>query len=238
MHEVADGVLEVPILRGFVNVYVVIGDTVAVVDAGLPGRASEVIAAIGRLGRAPGEIKSIAMTHHHIDHSGALASLQRRTGAEVYATELEAAILEGDAPVPKLVSPSRRWRVLLALAERLGPMVPAPTRVHHRLADGERIEPAGLTAILTPGHTVGHVSYLHPASGALFVGDAASLSLRGQLALPAANHDEDPDATVASIQKLADLDFEVACFAHGGTLARDVRARIRQFAEKLGEQTR
>jgi glyoxylase-like metal-dependent hydrolase (beta-lactamase superfamily II) len=155
----------IPILRGFVNIYAVVAETVAVVDAGLPGRAGEVIAAVERLGRTAGDLRTIAMTHHHIDHSGALASLQRKTGALVYATALEAAILEGDAPVPKLVSASRGWSVLLAIAEHLAPTVPHPTQVHHRLADGERIELAGLTAVLTPGHTMGHVSYLHPASG-------------------------------------------------------------------------
>jgi glyoxylase-like metal-dependent hydrolase (beta-lactamase superfamily II) len=236
MKEVTGGVFEVPVLRGFVNVYLVIGETVAVVDAGLPGRGGEVCAAVERAGRATGDVSAIAMTHHHIDHSGALASLQAKTGAQVYASAFEAAILEGDAPVPRLESPSRGWSILLALAERLGPTTPKPTHVHHRVSDGEQIQPCGLTAVLTPGHTMGHVSYVHPASGTLFVGDAASLSLRGQPALPAANHDEDPTATVASIQKLAALDFEVACFAHGGAITRDAAARVRRFAERVADQ--
>jgi len=238
VREVAEGIFELPMLGGFVNVYIVMGETVAVIDAGLPGRAGEVISAVESLGRAAGDIRTVAMTHHHIDHSGALASLQCKTGALVYATALEAAILEGDAPVPKLVSPSRRWTVLLAVAERLGPTVPTPTEVHHRLSDGDVIEAAGLTAVLTPGHTIGHVSYLHPASGTLFVGDAASLSPRGHLALPAANHDEDPIATVASIQKLAGLEFNVACFAHGGTVARDARTQMQRFAHTLVAKAR
>ncbi len=238
MREVAEGVFEIPILWGFVNIYAVVGETVAVVDAGLPGRAGEVIAAVERLGRTAGDLKTIAMTHHHIDHSGALASLQRKTGALVYATALEAGILEGDAPVPKLVSASRTWSVLLAIAEQLAPTVPTPTQVHYRLADGERIELAGLTAILTPGHTMGHVSYLHPASGTLFVGDAASLSPRGRLALPAASHDEDAAATVASIRKLADLEFDVACFAHGGAVMGDARAAMQRLAERVGAKAR
>src|SRR5258708_5024937 len=86
MKEVSRGVFEVPVLRGFVNVYLVIGETVAVVDAGLPGRSSEVCAAVQRAGRATGDVSAIAMTHHHIDHSGALASLQAKTGAQVYAS--------------------------------------------------------------------------------------------------------------------------------------------------------
>ena len=233
MREVAEGIWEVPILRGFVNVYVVLGESVAVIDAGLPGRAREVISAVERLGRPSRDVATIVMTHHHIDHSGALASLQRETGAIVYASAPEAAILEGTAPVPKLVSPSRRWSLLLALAERIGPTVPRPTEVHHRLVDGEDIQAAGLVSVFTPGHTMGHVSYLHPATGTLFAGDAASLTPRGHLALPAANHDEDPEATLASIHKLAELDFQVACFAHGGTLAHNARAAMQRFADGL-----
>ena len=42
MREVADGVYEVPILHGFVNVFLIVGDAMSLVDAGLPGRAGEV----------------------------------------------------------------------------------------------------------------------------------------------------------------------------------------------------
>lgn len=101
------------------------------------------------------------------------------------------------------------------------------------LADGDIIAAAGLSAVLTPGHTVGHVSYLHPASGTLFVGDAAALSPRKHLTLPVGDHDEDPAATIASIEKMAGFNFETACSGHGGTISRDARVRMREFAEKV-----
>jgi glyoxylase-like metal-dependent hydrolase (beta-lactamase superfamily II) len=233
MREVAHGVFEIPILRGFVNVYLVVGDDVAVIDAGLPGRSGDVVAAVQRNGLSAEDVASIAVTHHHIDHTGALASLQRKTGAEVYTTAGEADIIEGKLPVPKLVSPSRTWTVILAAAERLGPTMPQPTAVQHRLRDGEAVSKGGLTAVFTPGHTIGHVSYIHPKSGTLFVGDAASLTPRGNLALPAANHDEDPGATVASIVRLSSLEFDTACLAHGGSITKQAQPRMRRFAEQL-----
>jgi glyoxylase-like metal-dependent hydrolase (beta-lactamase superfamily II) len=233
MRKVGAGVFEIPILRGFVNVYLVTGDDVTIVDAGLPGRSGDVVAAVERNGASARDVATIAVTHHHIDHTGALAALQRKTSAELFTTAGEADIIEGKLPVPKLVSPSRMWTVILAAAERLGPTTPQPTEVHHRLRDGEVIEKGDLTTVFTPGHTMAHVSYLHQRSGTLFVGDAASLTPRGNLALPAANHDEDPRATVASIVKLSQLDFETACFAHGGSITRDAKARVRRFAEQL-----
>jgi hypothetical protein len=43
---------------------------------------------------------------------------------------------------------------------------------------------------------------------------------------------------MASIQKLADLEFDVACFAHGGTVTGDTRASMQRLAERVGAKAR
>lgn len=233
MREVADGVYEVPILHGFVNVFLIVGDAMSLVDAGLPGRAGEVTAAVKRIGRDHRDITTIAVTHHHVDHIGALAALQRLTGARVCTSGPETGIVRGDRAAPRLVSQSPYWGVLLSVAERLGPTQAKPAPIHQVLDDGDQIEGSGLTAILSPGHTVGHVSYLYTASGTLFVGDAAATSLRGHLRLPVADHDEDPIATIASIGKLANLDSGTACFGHGRSISDGAGPRLSEFHERL-----
>jgi glyoxylase-like metal-dependent hydrolase (beta-lactamase superfamily II) len=37
-----------------------------------------------------------------------------------------------------------------------------------------------------------------------------------------------------SIRKMPALDFDIACFGHGGIMPKDAVLRFRRFAEKLG----
>ncbi|MEA2645474.1 MAG: hypothetical protein QOE92_557 [Chloroflexota bacterium] len=236
MREVAEGVYQVSVMRGFTNAYIVDNGGLTLVDAGLPGRAREVLAVVERIGRRPRDITTIVITHHHVDHVGALAAIQKATGAEVVASRGEAEIIRGDAPPPPLVATSLHWRVMLALSERLVPARATPARVNRIVADGDVIEAAGLRVVATPGHTMDHVSYVHDRSGTVFVGDAAAMSIRGNLTRPVGDHDEDPVATVASVVRLAEEDVATACFGHGGTLRGGARARLGELGDRLTGQ--
>jgi glyoxylase-like metal-dependent hydrolase (beta-lactamase superfamily II) len=55
-----------------------------------------IVDALRRLGRRPGDVKRIAITHGHRSHLGGLAALKRLTGAPVYAHAWEADIVAGD----------------------------------------------------------------------------------------------------------------------------------------------
>ena len=103
-----------------------------------------VIDALAREGR---KLKSIAVTHHHIDHIGGVAKVAKRFGLPVWAH---------------------------ALTEPL--MAEAGLKVDRCLADGESLGLEGfpLTAIHTPGHTRGHLSFWHAPSGSAMVGDLIS----------------------------------------------------------------
>jgi glyoxylase-like metal-dependent hydrolase (beta-lactamase superfamily II) len=234
MHEISQGVYEIPIARIFVNAFVVAGDSVTLVDAALPGRQAQLLGAVTEAGRDPAEVRDIAITHHHVDHTGSLASLVRTTGARVHAHRLEAPILRGEQAPPPLVGASLGSRVFLAVLQRLGPSAAAPAPVDHEVADEEELAGTGLRVVYTPGHTMGHVSFLHAASGTLFVGDAAASGRKG-LTRAVGNHDEDPDAAAASIARLAALDFETACFGHGRTVSLGAKRAFSQLAERVAE---
>jgi glyoxylase-like metal-dependent hydrolase (beta-lactamase superfamily II) len=232
VREVAHGIYEIAIARVFVNAFLVLGDSVTLVDAGLPGRRDQLLAAVRETGRNPGDVGHVAITHHHVDHIGSLASIVRATDARVYAHRLEAPILRGDEPPPPLVGRSARSRAFLAVLQRLGPTSAAPAQVDHEVADDEEIAGTGLRVVYTPGHTMGHISFLHAASGTLFVGDAAASGWHG-LTKPAGNHDEDPRAAADSIAQLAGLDFETACFGHGHTVSRRARQAFSDLADQV-----
>jgi glyoxylase-like metal-dependent hydrolase (beta-lactamase superfamily II) len=77
------------------------------------------------------------------------------------------------------------------------------------------------------------VAYLKPGKGGvLFAGDAAGL-LFGRVGMPLGMFTEDVAQAKESIRKLAALEFDAACFGHGGVLRRGANAAFRRAVEKL-----
>ncbi|GAA2866732.1 MBL fold metallo-hydrolase [Actinoplanes cyaneus] len=205
MREVVDGVFELRL--GIVNVHLIVTDDgVVLVDTGLPGQA----AAIERAARPLGELRAILLTHAHPDHAGSAAALRTRTGARLIAHAAEAPFLTGHF---QPAEPEGRLRKFLF--RRLAKV--EPTKIDQLAGDGAEPLP-GLTAIHTPGHTRGHLSFLlDRAGGVLFTGDAAT-SKNGQV--------------TGAVQELAGRDFDHAVFGHGPAISGDAAARFREAAPR------
>ena len=97
--------------------------------------------------------------------------------------------------------------------KRASPEKKEPIEIEHIISEDTELGFAnGLRAISTPGHTAGHLVFLWPQQGGvLFVGDAATRFLG--LGYPPIF--EDMAEGRRSLQKMAALGFEVACFSHG-----------------------
>ena len=234
MRKVGSGVYEVSLPRRGVpvNAFLIAGDSLVLVDTGVPGRWPHLVDAIRESGRDPAEIRQVGITHHHIDHIGSLAAVVEQTGAEVYAHSRAAPILDGTLAPPAKAGRSWSSRMRISLSGRIGWTQAAPAKVDHEVGDGAEMAGTGLTVIHTPGHTAGHLAFLHSASGVLFVGDAAA-NVLGRLSGPIGNHDEDSSAMVASVVKLAQVEFDTACFGHGRSIAKGARRRLADLAERL-----
>ena len=159
----------------------VIAATVVEGDGGVtlidPGPASCLGAlreALGEAGMAIADIRTILLTHIHLDHAGATGTLLRENPAiTVYVHERGA---------PHMIDPEK----LLASAARLygeqmnilwGAFLPVPEASVRVLTGGERIEASGrrFDVAYTPGHAWHHVSFFERNSGIAFVGDVAGV---------------------------------------------------------------
>ena len=143
-----------------VNAYLVREeDGFTLVDTGLSGSEGAFIAAARERG---GEIRRIALTHAHGDHTGSLDALHDALPeAEVLVPAREAGFLRG---VLDLTPEERR------LGELKGWWKIAKTQPTRDLSPGDRV--GSLEVVAAPGHTPGQVAFLDARDGTLIAGDA------------------------------------------------------------------
>src|SRR3954452_5095484 len=172
MREIADGVLQIPL--GFVNAYVVVTDDgLVLVDAGLPRRQARIERALAEAQRSVGDIRTILLTHWHTDHTGNVRSLRAASGARVVAHALDACVINGQEREP-----------LTLLMRLASPFVGGAEKVpvDEVLSSDGPFSVPGVTAVHTPGHTRGHVSFLVDRGGGVLLAGDAVTNRRGRLA--------------------------------------------------------
>jgi glyoxylase-like metal-dependent hydrolase (beta-lactamase superfamily II) len=226
MEEIVGGVHGIGF--GYVSAFLVVTDSVTLVDSGLPKKQAKLRRAVREAGKP---LKDVLITHHHQDHVGSLAAIAPE-GVTVWAHADDARVIRGDAAAPRPASRGALDRLGVSVVERMAPRA-SSARVDREISDGQQLPLGdGFTAHHTPGHTAGHLSFLYPSERVLFVGDAAA-NMMGRLGPPFGLYSEDHAAVRASIAKLAALDFDVACFGHGRVLKGKASAAFRKLAEKL-----
>ncbi|WP_307872870.1 MBL fold metallo-hydrolase [Paractinoplanes ovalisporus] len=222
MREVVDGVFELSL--GFVNMHLVVTDDgVVLVDTGLPRNSKRIDRALRGLRKQIGDVTAVLLTHHHFDHIGNVADVRRRSGARVFAHAADAPIITGGIQAPEPKGLARLATRLIGTAE--------PTKLD-QLITGEESEPLdGFTALHTPGHTRGHVSFLlDRAGGILFAGDTASGTRDGKVTSGPTQVSIDAAEQGRSLAKLATYEFEHAVFGHGRAVSGHAVERFREYA--------
>jgi len=214
------------------------------VDAGLHGSADRIQkAAEERFG--PGaKPECIVLTHGHFDHVGALETLVARWGVPVYAHPLELPYVTGRSSYPP-PDPTVGGGAMARLA-KLYPKGPIDLRDHARPLPEDGTVPGmpGWRWIFTPGHAPGHVALFRDEDRTLIAGDAfvttkqesaiAVLQQRQEVHGPPMYFTPDWGKAKASVERLAELEPEVAATGHGvpmfgGVLRRQLRALARDF---------
>jgi len=210
--------------------YLILDDEITLIDTGSIGSGTRVLKALEELGRSPSDIKHILITHCHIDHVGGLPEIQAYVSAKTGVHLAEAPHIESNGPLPNpFIHP--------LLAKICEPYLrrndPGAARVDVILADGDEL-PAlgGMRIVHAPGHTAGSISLHFPNRGVLLVGDAMQYKF-GRLMLPSRMFTQDMEEASASVQKLAELDFETLCFSHFRPILTGADGRVREFAKTL-----
>jgi len=144
-----------------------------VVDPG--GDVDDILAAIATHGLT---VERILLTHGHIDHVGGTAELAGRLGVPAIPVE----------------GPQRAdafWLDQLPEQCRMFGFPATPALAPDRwLEDGDTVAVGGLTldVIHTPGHTPGHVCFIHRPSQLAVVGDVLFAGSIGRSDFPRGNH--------------------------------------------------
>lgn len=174
--------LPTPFLVGTVNCYLIKNDPITLVDSGVNSKVSlEALKyQLNKLGLTVSDIKRILITHAHVDHYGLAATLREISGANVYihGSEMYKAVnrpmyIENVVTYLAFCGLPEELQEKLAEYFRWESNLEQPLEGAVEIKDGYSwsFDSAELTAVLTPGHSIGHLCFHEKAEGLLFSGD-------------------------------------------------------------------
>jgi len=180
------------------NVYLIIDEVVALIDAGTGMNFDSVRRRLKEFKLEPGDVEIIINTHCHFDHVGGGRDFVE-AGAEVAIHGQEAAYLRGGDQI-------------VTCANFFGANL-APLQVGIELSGGEKINlgEVSLEVLHTPGHTRGSVCLYDPDHKLLFSGDTVFCDGFGRVDLPTGSKSD----LLSSMERLANLKVQKLFPGHG-----------------------
>jgi len=227
---VAKIILPTPLAIGDVNVFIVKGDTLTLIDAGVKTREAweKLVFELKSIGYRPEDIEQVILTHHHPDHVGLLDFLpdipvyaHEKAERWLYRTEdfmeeyrsfYRKLFLENDVPTDLL------WKI----RQMEGTLKYSCTRkLTGYLREGMEVPGlSGWYVLETPGHAQSHLSFFNETSGLMIAGDhiLAMISSNPLLEPPQHAGEERPKPQIQyneSLQKVKDLPVDLVLCGHG-----------------------
>ena len=224
--EVVPGVHLVPGGR-WSRMYLIEGETLTLVDSGLPWSHRSVLRYIQSLGRRPEELDTILTTHSHPDHTSGALSISKRTGARIVAHSADTRThRNGEVSLSYM-------KVFTSLPLPLPFLQRAP--VGALVEDGDLLpEHGGIRVIHSPGHTRGSVCYLLEDRGVLFSGDTLfSDGQRLSRSVPFPGYDG--RRYRQTLARLSEIEFATVCGGHGAPLVGGASAKLRKLLREHPE---
>ncbi len=229
--QVVEGVYRIRGSRS--NIYLIDDLGPVLIDTGMPGDETVILQALLDLGFQWRDLRTIFITHAHLDHVGALAAVKAETGAAVVACMREEEHIDGRR---MLCSMSREglggnvFRCILFIMEKFIQKY-QPVHLDTPYCDEGGVgQMGGIEIISTPGHSPGSLSFYYPKQKAIFTGDA----LTGMPApgLPLRAGCSDYGQALRSVRRLAELNVDVCLFGHGEPLAVNAASVLCELADR------
>jgi glyoxylase-like metal-dependent hydrolase (beta-lactamase superfamily II) len=223
--EIIPGIHQVDGVNG--NSYLLVRDGLTVIDTGIPGSGKKILAYIReQLHRDPQEIRTIIITHFHLDHIGGIAAIRTAApDANVSMGDADAGYVTGTLALP--VHPGFRGLLLRIVSLVMKPGAFTPDRL---LKDRDRID--GLTCIAIPGHTPGSIGLLDDATGTFFAGDILRYDGKTLTEGPA-QFTMDLSRQRESLRTISGIDFDLLLTGHGLPLRPGASKAVQEFVKTL-----
>ncbi len=223
--EIVPGIHQVDGVNG--NCYILERDGLILIDTGLPNSSRRIVSYIrDKMHRDPAAIRTIIVTHYHVDHTGNIAALQAISRAQVAIHTDDAPYLAGTKTAPAPRGMTGLFIRFFGLFMRAGPVKPDIL-----FNDGDTIE--GLRVIHVPGHTPGSIALLDQKTGVLFVGD--TLRFDGKtIEGPPPQFTPDMEMAQKSIKNIAALEFTILLSGHGVPLKGGAAEKVRDYVPAKG----
>jgi len=224
-------------IEDFIASYVLIGKNVAIVETGSASTVQNLLSGLKKLNVKPEEVAYVAVSHIHLDHSGAVGSLFKYLP--------KAKLIVHQRGSPHAANPEKLWaqskKALGSLAQVYGePELVPEERIIAATDDmvfdiGKNIK---LKVIETLGHASHHLAYYETLSQGIFTGDAAGIYLKKfDTVVPTTPSPYRLDIAFKSLKKLINLKPQFLYYSHFGKAYNSVeklQAYIRQL--KLWEE--
>src|SRR5918995_3085515 len=240
---------------GSVNAWLLPGDPVTLIDTGPREERAEAAleAGLRREGLDVEDIELLLATHHHLDHIGLAATIQRRSGARVavldrvadyagrYSAEVEedrrfarALMLHHGVPGQVVDDTEDFWNYIRATTEDVSADL--------RLADGDRVRGGGrsLRVVARPGHSTTDTLFVDERDAVAFAGDHLLAAVSSNTEIRAPDRAQDGRAR-SRLRYLENLEHTQAMplarllTGHGAPVtdhARLVAARLRDHRRR------
>jgi len=244
-----------PFPIGPVNLYVLLGDKITLVDTGPKTEMAwkMLIYQLNKNGIRMKDIDQVVLTHHHVDHSGlSSVMMQYHPKLKMFAHEKSIPWIER-----REESLQQKRRFFKQLYEENGlsdeqiekiqryqtylDQFIDPVKVDGALAEGDAIEGLpGWKVLYTPGHAQGHISLYHSESQTLIAGDhLIEHTSPGAFVEPATSENEPRPRSFVdyqeSLERMKEMNIRQVLSGHGKVIYQPKEMMTKQL-DRLTEQ--
>ena len=235
-----------------VNIYLLTGKPVTLIDTGIAGMIPMVRSALLELNLTPSDIEQIIVTHGHLDHyGGAYEFKQNAPNLIVAAHKDDIDLIEGRMsihdglkyPFLTLAGYPMLWKIPLRLLDRKARKIFLSCPVTKLLEDGDVIKCGHYDAeiIWTPGHSKGSICIYLKSENILFSGDTiisgvtpnAIVMLERDGSMPVRKSQAEFHSSLAKLEELN----PALVFSGHGELVNDISSVI-DYYRKLYDKRR